>query len=254
MTGLLELEIAVQDYQGAAIARKAGANRIEVCTALGLTGGITPSAGALDLILAQRISSHILVRPRAGSFVYSAAEVEVMVKDIEHCVDAGAAGVVIGALTSEGEIDVSTTKTLIAAARSRAQHRQVPLDITFHRALDVTEDPVRALKELGELGIDRVLTSGGARRSGEGLAVLEALCQAGTGVQVMAGGGVSVSDISHLANVGVAAVHLSAKELVRDRGLVGPGGGVPGDLEVTSPGIVAAAVTEVKDFNRSRKR
>lgn len=254
MSELLELEIAVQDHRGAAIARKAGASRVEVCAALGLTGGLTPSPGALSLILAEKIPAHVLVRPRPGSFVYSDQEIAVMVKDIEMSLEAGAAGVVIGALTKDGLLDTSAIKQLVAAARNRANALGRSCDITFHRALDVTPDPVEALKTLAGLGVDRVLTSGGARRSFDGMTMLGALVAANTGVQIMAGGGVSASDISHLAQVGVHSVHLSAREQVRDIGLVGPGGGVPGDLDVTSPEIVAAAAEEVRLVNRAKKR
>lgn len=252
MSKKLILEIAVQDSAGAQIARAGGADRIEVCAALGVTGGLTPSGGAMTQIVGQGISSHILVRPRPGSFVYTAAELDVMAQDIEACIAAGAKGIVIGALTEESLIDVVATKELVAVARAKAHGLGVSCEITFHRALDVTHDPVAALQALADLGVDRVLTSGGAPRSGEGLEVLAALCKAGTGVQVMAGGGVTVESIADLAAVGVDAVHLSAKALIPDRGPVGPGGGEAGDLEVTSPEIVAAAFEQVQLINTAR--
>ena len=252
MSKKLILEIAVQDAAGAQIARAGGADRIEVCSALGVTGGLTPSGGAIAQIVAQGISSHILVRLRPGSFVYTAAELDVMAQDIEACISAGAKGVVIGALTEDNQIDLVATKELVAVARAKAHGLGVGCDITFHRALDVTPDPVSALQALADLGVDRVLTSGGAPRSGDGLEVLAALCKAGTGVQVMAGGGVTVESIADLAAAGVDAVHLSANALIPDRGPVGPGGGEAGDLEVTSPEIVAAAFEQVQSVNVAR--
>ncbi|XBH21512.1 copper homeostasis protein CutC [Jonesiaceae bacterium BS-20] len=245
----LALEIAVQDAAGARIAAEFGADRIEACGALGLTGGLTPSAAALEQMLGVDIGAHALIRPRSGGFVYSPEEVDLMEREVDLCVRAGVAGVVIGALNRDKTVDEAATGRLVARARQTAAELGVERDVTFHRALDVTPDPVAALRTLAALGVDRVLTSGGAARSIDGLEVLRTMCAAGTGVQVMAGGGVRVSDVPALAAAGVSAVHLSGKALVADPGPVGPGGGAPGELEVTSAQIVAQAYQQVQSVN-----
>lgn len=239
---LPKLEIAVQDLAGAIVARDGGADRIELCTALGATGGLTPSPGTLDAALTAGIATHPLIRSRPGGFVYDAAELDVLVNDVRFAVERGAAGVVIGALTPEGTLDERACRTLVAAAKDpAARDGGRSVEVTFHRALDTLDDPVEALRRLADLGVDRVLTSGGAPRAGDGLAVLGRLAAAGTGVQIMAGGGVRVTDIAALADAGVDAIHLSAKAIVADRGLTGPGGGEGGGLEVTDPAVVAQA-------------
>ncbi|GAA3964400.1 copper homeostasis protein CutC [Gordonia caeni] len=235
------LEIAVQDGAGAAVAAGNGADRVELCTALGATGGLTPSPGTLAQVCATGIDVHVLIRNRPGGFVYDDAELDALAADIALAADRGAAGVVIGALDAGGNVDVRACRRLIAAARTAGR----PLEITFHRALDTLEDPVTALRLLADLGVDRVLTSGGAARAGDGLGRLARLVGAGTGVEIMAGGGVRLDDLAALAALGVDAIHLSAKRLVPDPGVTGPGGGTGGELEMTDPTLVAAARREL---------
>ena len=249
----VDLESAVQDAAGARIAAELGADRIEVCGALGITGGLTPSAAALEQLLDVGIPTHVLIRPRPGGFVYGPEEVALMEREVDLCLRAGAAGVVIGALNRDNTVDAETTARLIARAAQTAAELGTGCEITFHRALDVTPDPVAALRTLGKLGVTRVLTSGGAPRSIDGLEVLRQLCAAGTGVQVMAGGGVRTQDMGALAAAGVHGVHLSAKALKPDPGPVGPGGGTPGELEVTSPQLVAQAVQRVQELREQAR-
>lgn len=238
---MTQLEIAVQDVTGAAIALAAGADRVELCAALGLTGGITPSIGAVRSVVAIGLPVHVLIRVRPGGFVYSPAEIETMCVDIQAILDAGAAGVVIGALTADNVVDVPATQQMVEVARTTAQRAGVRVDVTFHRALDVCEDPVGQLRVLADLGIDRVLTSGGAAAAPDGISTLRALKEAGTAVAIMAGGGVTAASIPALAASGVDAVHLSGKVEVPDLGPVGPGGGESAPLEVTSRELVEAA-------------
>lgn len=237
------LEIAVQDAAGAAIARTGGADRVELCTALGATGGLTPSPGTLAQVRSLGIEVHALIRNRPGGFVYDDAELGAMADDIRHIGELGAAGVVIGALTADSAIDVAACRLLISAAREAP----TPPQITFHRALDVLDDPVGALDVLAELGVDRVLTSGGARRVGDGLAQLARLTAARSGVQIMAGGGLTVDDLPALIKMGIDAVHLSATRTIPDPGTPGPGGGAGSGLEVTDPTMVAAVAAVLRD-------
>ena len=234
--GAAALEIAVQDAAGARVAVEHGADRVELCTALGATGGLTPSAGTIAAACATGAAVHVLIRSRPGGFVYSADEVRVLADDVRRAVDGGAAGVVIGALTADARVDVEATRVLADAARSAGAAQ-----VTFHRALDAAADPLAAIALLADLGVDRVLTSGGAAAAPDGLDVLCALVAAGSGVEVMAGGGVRPESIAALVAAGVDAVHLSAKSVVPDPGEAGPGGGAGGGLEITDPSLVAAA-------------
>ncbi|WP_449372907.1 copper homeostasis protein CutC [Arthrobacter psychrolactophilus] len=206
----MELEIAVQDVTGARLAAIHGADRVEVCCALQL-GGLTPSHGLLTSIRAAvpDLPLHVLIRPRPGDYVYDAATVALMVAEIQAVHDAGASGVVIGALTSEDQIDYATVAVLIAATQG--------LHITFHRAIDhlSLDDAVAAVPRLAELGVQRILSSGGAARAGEGRAQLRAMHQAAKGqLRIMAGGGVEISDFADFNDDGLCDVHLSAKATI----------------------------------------
>ena len=232
------VEIAVQDVPGVRIALAEGADRVELCSALGL-GGLTPSAGllraAVDAAEATSRSGfvHVLVRPRGGGFVYDEDELATTVADIRFAREAGASGVVVGALDEGGRVDLAAVERFVAAADG--------LDVTFHRAIDIVADPVAALDALSGLGVNRVLSSGGAPRSIDGVAVLAALAERGAGrIQVMAGGGVRVEDIPALAAAGVDAVHLSARDTVQGAPS-GPGGGEAA-YDITDPTTVHAAV------------
>lgn len=230
----VELEIAVQDVTGARAAVVAGADRLELCAGLAATGGLTPSIGLIEAVVAAvPVGVHVLVRPRPGGFRYDASEIAVQVRDVAAAIAAGAAGVVVGALTPAGEVDEATVAALVAAANGR--------EVTFHRALDTVTDVPRALDVLAGLGVTRVLTSGGAAHTVAGLAGLRATVAAASGrVQVMAGGGVRPADVPAIVATGVAAVHLSASVHRDDPG--GPGGGA-GGWTTTDPVLVAAART-----------
>lgn len=224
------LELAVQDAAGARIAREVGAARVELCAALGATGGLTPSVGAVEAVAAIGVPVHALVRPRAGGFEYDADEIAVTVRDIRAVLAAGATGVVVGALR-DGRVDRATLERLVAAAEGAP--------VTFHRAFDVLDSPLAALPVLQEFGVARVLTSGGAPTCAEGVRTLARLAGAGSGVEIMAGGGVTVAGIPALVAAGVDAVHLSARRTVSSPP-AGPGGG-PSSYDATDPVVARAA-------------
>jgi copper homeostasis protein len=152
------VEIAVQDAAGARAALDAGADRLELCQALE-TGGLTPSLGILESVLAavDPLLVNVLVRPRAGGFVYSAEEAAVVEADIRACVERGAGGVVVGALTRDGLLDRDAMRRWRDAAGTAS--------VVFHRAIDASADPRAVFDSLMAEGVDRVLTSGGAVRS-----------------------------------------------------------------------------------------
>lgn len=237
MTTPTALEIAVQDAAGARVAVAAGADRLELCQALGATGGITPSAGLLESVFAAVDPAlvAVLVRPRPGGFIYGEDEVAVVASDIRDLVARGVGGVVIGALTRDGAVD--------ADALGRWKDAAGDVEFVFHRAIDTLAEPTAVIDRLVQLGVHRILTSGGAPRSIDGAPVLADLVSAASGrLQIMAGGGVRPADVPTLVGCGVDAIHLSAKRIVDDGASAGPGGGADG-REITDADIVAAART-----------
>ena len=213
----IALELAVQDPAGVRVAREVGAARVELAQALAL-GGLTPSAATIELALDEAGDGgpevHVLVRPRAGGFQYDADEIAVSVRDVERAAEAGAAGVVIGALDRSGALDIDTMTRLRDAAGGAS--------VTLHRAIDVTADPLAALEEAVALGLRRVLTSGGASTAIDGIATLRAMVAAANGrIEIMAGSGVSADNAAALAGAGVDALHFSAKRTVLGDGAAG---------------------------------
>ncbi|MFG2007038.1 copper homeostasis protein CutC [Spirillospora sp. NPDC048911] len=201
----LTYEICIDSVEGAMAAEKAGAHRVELCAAL-FDGGITPSLGTVRAAVAavSSIRVHVIIRPRGGDFIFDAHEADAMEHDVALAREAGAHGVVIGALTPEGEIDRAITTRLIEAAGG--------LPITFHRAFDMTADPFAALETLIDLGIDRVLTSGQEVSVLEGAPLIAELVErAGDRIVVMPGGGVTERNAARIvAETGVSEIHFAA--------------------------------------------
>ncbi len=228
------VEIAVQSVEDARVAQECGADRLELCAALGPTGGITPSIGTIGRCVGLGLPVHVLVRPRGGAFVHTRSELEVMADDVAAAMDAGAAGVVIGVARRDGHLDEAGMAFLVDAARGA--------HVTLHRVCDLgAEAPEAVIATCRRLGIDRVLTSGGAQRVGHGLDRLSAMVDAaGDDVAVLAGGGLQVEDLAALHGIGVQEVHASAK-IVCASGPVGPGGGSAA-VERTDRGAVRRLV------------
>lgn len=198
------LEIAAASIGSALAAQEGGAGRIELCANL-REGGTTPSHGTLvEARKRLHIPIHVLIRPRGGDFLYDDAEIAVMLRDIAACVQAGADGVVIGALDADGDIDSDLCRQLIAAAGS--------LDVTFHRAFDAARDREAALEAIVALGCKRVLTSGGAANAALGAdALAQVVRQANGRIAIMAGGGVNAANVGELVvRSGVDECHASA--------------------------------------------
>jgi copper homeostasis protein len=199
-------EICVDSIAGVRAARAAGADRVELCAGL-LEGGITPSRGMIGQ--ARKITNiglNVMIRPRAGDFLFDDDEFETMRSDIVTAKDERANGVVIGLLTAAGEVDAARTRELIALAR--------PLSITFHRAFDMTPEPFRALETLIGLGVDRVLTSGQEASVLEGLPlIVELMNRAGSRIVVMPGGGITARNVERIvAAAKPREIHFAALE------------------------------------------
>ncbi len=198
----MNVEACVDSIESALAAEAGGADRLELCDNLA-EGGTTPSAGTIAVCRELvGIPLFVLVRARGGSFVYSAAEVEAMARDVALCRELRADGVVIGALRPDGAIDLDATRFLIAAAR--------PMAVTFHRAFDVCRDPAAALDELIGLGVERVLTSGQQASAIDGAVLIGQLVQRAAGrIGILAGGGVTEENVRRLVSItGVHEIHV----------------------------------------------
>ena len=195
------IEAAVESLDDALAAVAGGAHRLELCADLHV-GGTTP-APALITAVRERVDVPVLVmiRPRAGDFVYSPAAFRLMVDEIDVARELGAAGVVLGVLDTSRAIDVRATRELAASARD--------LPITFHRAIDESPDLLASIDTLASLGIARVLSSGGAATALEGADTLRAMVQrAGRSVSIVAGGSVRAGNVAELVRrTGVREVH-----------------------------------------------
>jgi copper homeostasis protein len=205
------LEIAANSLASALAAQEGGASRIELCAALEL-GGLTPSPAQIALARERlSIPVHVLVRPRAGDFAYGDEEHATMLSDVAHCAAVGCDGVVVGALTADGDVDLTRCRELVSAAGR--------LDLTFHRAIDVCRDPETALEAVIGLGFRRVLSSGGAASAREGSASLRRLiAQAAGRIEIMPGAGIEAGNIAALmAATGAREFHASAKRLLPSR-------------------------------------
>lgn len=243
MDAMTTIEIAVQDVAGARIAKEEGADRIELCVALGATGGLTSSPGLIAACAAVGVPRGVqtLIRPRAGSFVFDDDEKAVQLADVRMAVRAGAAGVVVGGLAPDGTVDAPFAAALAEAARAAGREAGRDVALVFHRAFDMVPDRFAALDLLADLGYARVLTSGGARSVPEGLDALRALAaHAGGRIEIEAGGGLTVDAIPAVREAGVDALHMSAKRLEASAG--GPGGGGDAPIERTDRAVVRAAV------------
>jgi copper homeostasis protein len=200
---LPRIEVCVDSVESAIAAQQGGADRVELCANL-LEGGTTPSAGMIAVARKSlTIGLQVIIRPRGGDFCYSDSEFEIMQRDIDVARQLGANGVVIGMLLPDGSVDIERTRALIDLAR--------PLNVTFHRAFDMTRDPYAALEDLIALEVDRVLTSGQEPSVLEGLDLITELVRvAGDRIIVMPGGGAERNLKKIVAQSGAREVHVAS--------------------------------------------
>lgn len=204
------LEVCFDSPAGLARALAGHASRFEVCSRLDLDG-LTPEDELLRSALATGVPCFAMVRPRGGSHTWAHHEHAGLRADLARVKTLGAHGVVLGALTADGRIDRALTAELVEAAR--------PLPVTFHRAFDQTRDRFEALETLVELGVRRILTSGGASDAFEGRAELRALVDRAAGrIGILPGGGVRAHNAAAiLAATGSFELHSSTPFAIAPR-------------------------------------
>lgn len=225
----MTIEVCAYSLNSCLTAQKAGAGRIELCGGLA-EGGTTPSAGLIQLARQHlAIPLYVMIRPRGGDFLYSETELTVMKADIKLAKSLGADGLVLGVLNPDGTVDEATTTALVDLAS--------PLPVTFHRAFDMTRDPLEALEAVIRTGAIRILTSGQQPTAERGLSVLRQLAEKAAGrIEIMAGAGVNASNASLLIAAGVDSLHLSGSQsenslMVFRQPAVSMASSVPGEYE-----------------------
>lgn len=204
------LEVAVASLRDALAAIAAGADRLELCTALD-AGGLTPSLGLFQEVRARVAApTFVLLRPRAGGFVYREEERSVMLRDLALFRELGADGFVSGVLDEKSQVASGACRQLLDAAR--------PRPVVFHRAFDLVGDMPAALEKLIDLGFARVLTSGGMASACEGIETIRQLrLQAGGRIEILPGGGVTPNNVTRLLRAtGCTQVHASARRWLPD--------------------------------------
>ena len=215
----MRFEICAGGVESCIAAENAGANRVELCSALS-EGGITPSFSVVEYCVKNlTIELNVIIRPRGGDFVYTSSEIEIMRRDIEVFKSIGVNGVVVGCLNNDGSVDVDAMKILMEAANG--------LSVTFHRAFDICANPFDSLETIISLGCDRILTSGHATTAYEGRDMLKQLNEKSVGrIIIMPGCGVDITNVSEIVDyTKVNEIHFSAS-VVRPSLFLYPSNGV----------------------------
>ena len=225
----VSVEVCAYSLFSCLAADRAGAQRVELC-ASPWEGGTTPSAGLVEQALKETsLEIHAMVRPRGGDFVYDETEKQTMLAEARSLIAQGVHGIVVGALKPNGDVDVAFMREFRKIAGDR--------ELTCHRAIDVSRDPIQMMEELISLGFNRILTSGGKNKALDGLENIAALVQAASGrIQIMAGSGVNPVNCLDFVQIGVNAVHLSARTTRNS------------EMEYRRPGISMGGVAEISEF------
>ena len=184
-------EACVESFEKALEAQSNGANRIELCENLAV-GGTTPSYGTVKICLEKlNIPIFPMIRARGGNFVYSKDEIEIMKEDIKIFKELGVKGVVLGCLTSDNKIDLELTKELVDLA--------YPMEVTFHKAIDEILNPLDYIDDLVNIGIKRILTSGGEATALEGKDLINEMIKKSNGrLKIVVAGKVTKENLSEL--------------------------------------------------------
>ena len=208
------IEGCVDSHASALAACRGGADRLELCANLSI-GGTTPSPALFQLVRRDcAVPVNVLIRPRFGDFLYDPAELEEMERCVRQFRDLGANGVVLGALTPDGRLDQGAMARLMEAAGS--------MEVTLHRAFDMTRDPLEALEAAIALGCRTILTSGQAGDAAAGKDLLRELYARAAGrIDIMAGCGVKKWNIQEIHDhAGVVVFHTTGRKAPLDSGMI----------------------------------
>ncbi len=209
---MFEFEVCANGLASVIQAERGGATRVELCAGIP-EGGTTPSLGTIvasrEYLKDKQTKLHVIIRPRGGDFLYDKYDISTM-KEIfmlQGYVD----GFVIGCLNADGSIDVDLCKSLMDLAKGKS--------FTFHRAFDMCSNPLRAIDQLAELGIQRILTSGARATAEEGIPQLKLWQRHAEGkIKLMAGGGVNETNIKRIyEETGITAFHFTAREKIESK-------------------------------------
>ena len=206
-----KLEICCYTVESAIKAQNAGADRIELCDNFS-EGGTSPSYAAIHYCVNKlRIPTNVIIRPRGGDFLYSDIEFELIKKDVLECKNIGANGIVIGLLTANGDIDIDKTKAIMEIAK--------PMEVTFHRAFDMCNNHQKALSEIIDLGIDRILTSGAKNKAIDGINLItELINKANNRIIIMPGSGINENNLKQIMKqTNAKEFHSSAKVFINSK-------------------------------------
>ena len=187
-------EACVESLEKALEAQSNGANRIELCENLAV-GGTTPSYGTVKICLEKlNIPIFPMIRARGGNFVYSKDEIKIMKEDIKIFKELGVKGVVLGCLTSDNKIDLEFTKELVDLA--------YPMEVTFHKSIDEILNPLDYIDDLVNIGIKRILTSGGKATALEGKDLINEMIKKSNGrLKIVVAGKVTKENLNWLSNL-----------------------------------------------------
>lgn len=229
MRKLMIFEVCCGSLSDAINAEKGGADRIELNSALFL-GGLSPDIGTLKLVKKYvKIPVMVMLRPREGGFCYSDYEFETILANAEEFIKAGANGLVFGFLNEDGNINIERTQMLCEMCKNAG------IQSVFHRAIDVTPDVFSSLKILNEIGIDRVLTSGGETSAVLAKDTIRSMVRETQKTEILPGGGIRKENVVEFVKyTGVNGVHTSARKIYYDNSVnnnpeIYFGGGINGE-------------------------
>lgn len=225
----IAVEVCAYSLFSCLAADRAGADRVELC-ASPYEGGTTPSTGLVKRVLADTtIEVHAMLRPRGGDFCYDVTEKQTILAEASDLVAAGVHGLVVGALLPNGDLDIDFLKEVKRVASG--------VELTCHRAIDVARNPLEVMENLIHLGFARILSSGQKDKAMDGIEALAEMVERADGrIQIMAGSGVNPQNCTFFKQIGVNAIHLSARTVRNSL------------MEYRRPGISMGGVSEISEF------
>lgn len=210
---MIQIEICAGGYSDGLIADRAGVKRIELNSALSL-GGLTAQIGDLRLLKKQTDLKIIcMVRVRDGGFYYSEEEHQAMLENARALLKNGADGIAFGYLNKDHTVDVRKSREMVTLIH------QYKKEAVFHRAIDLTPDLLEATRVLCDIGVNRILTSGGKARALDGKDTIKSMVENyGSSIEIIAGSGINGDNVKEiLRDTGVTQIHASCKKPIDDQ-------------------------------------